>query len=140
MVQEEVTVQGGWGRRPLGLFVGAPGEADPALRRVPRRPKAGEFPLRESKPFRGAKGDFTRTPAHVTRDTRSLNHAIYCASRGKALLDKILLNTRNWDLPAARHVLFCGVSTRTVEKFWRLLEVLAAKHFRIESLPLDEAQ
>ena len=67
-------------------------------------------------------------------------HAIYCASRGKALLDKILLNTRNWDLPAARHVLFCGVSTRTVEKFWRLLEVLAAKHFRIESLPLDEAR
>jgi hypothetical protein len=47
MVQEEVTVEGGWGRRPRGLFVG----------------------------FRSAKGDFTRTPAHVTRETRNLNRA-----------------------------------------------------------------
>jgi hypothetical protein len=31
--------------------------------------------LRESTPFRGAKGDFTLTPAHVTRETRNLNHA-----------------------------------------------------------------
>jgi len=80
------------------------------------------------------------SPDNVTPETRNLNHAIYCASRGKALLDKFLLNNRNWDLPAARHVLFCGVSTRTVEKFWRLLEVLAAKHFRIESLPLAGAR
>src|ERR1017187_5244915 len=31
--------------------------------------------LRESTPFRGAKGDLTSTPAHVTRETRNLNHA-----------------------------------------------------------------
>ena len=47
MVQEEVTVPGGWGRRPRGLCV----------------------------VFRGAKGDFTLTPTHVTRETRNLNHA-----------------------------------------------------------------
>ena len=31
--------------------------------------------LRESTPFRGAKGDLTPTPAHVTREARNLNHA-----------------------------------------------------------------
>jgi hypothetical protein len=31
--------------------------------------------LCESMPFRRAKADFTLTPAHVTRETRNLNHA-----------------------------------------------------------------
>jgi hypothetical protein len=47
MVQEEVPVEGGWGRRPRGLFV----------------------------VFRSAKGDLTLTPAHVTSETHNLNHA-----------------------------------------------------------------
>ena len=54
MVQQEVRVPGWLGRRPRGLFVGAP------LRQAgPQSRKAGEFPLRENVPFRGAKGDFT---------------------------------------------------------------------------------
>ena len=47
MVQEEVLVEGGWGRRPRGLFV----------------------------IFLSAKGDFILTPAYVTRETHNLNHA-----------------------------------------------------------------
>ena len=70
----------------------------------------------------------------------SVGNLMYCASRGKALLDKSLLGTHNWDLPAAVHVLFCGVSTRTIEKFWRLFEHLAGQYFRIEFLPLNGAR
>jgi hypothetical protein len=47
MVQEEVTVQRSWGRGLRSSCVG----------------------------FRGAKGDFTLPPAHVTREARNLNHA-----------------------------------------------------------------
>ena len=55
-VQEEVTFQDGWGRRPAGFVC--------------------RLSLRESTPFRGPKGDFTPTQAHVTRETRNLNHAV----------------------------------------------------------------
>jgi hypothetical protein len=37
-------------------------------------PAQARVPLRESTPFRGAKGDLTLTPGHVTREPRKLNH------------------------------------------------------------------
>jgi len=62
--------------------------------------------------------------ARVLDELTSVGNLIYCASRGRALLDRILLDTRNWDLLAARHVLFCGVSTCTVENSGDFLKTL----------------
>jgi hypothetical protein len=45
------------------------------------QPAQASVPLRESTPIRGVNGDLTLTPAHVTRETRNLNHASNVANQ-----------------------------------------------------------
>jgi hypothetical protein len=96
MVPEEATVPVGWGRRLRGAL---------AEGRVLCR-----LWLRDSTPFRGAKGGWTPTPAQVTRDTRNRNQATF--ARGSSSPISQTRNDFGLRSDAGRNTLHCGSRRR----------------------------